>query len=176
MTVDEVLKRAYAMPLTNPAFPPGPYRFYNREFFVVTYRTDIDALRAVVPEPLEIVAPIVKYEFGTVLCATMTMGYKHRIAPVGPVEAALAQPNFLIKIIPHVDASPRICELVRYHMRDVVVKGAWTSPAALDLHPHALADVDRLPVREIVSGAHFIADLTLDLGEVVFDYLAKGKP
>ena len=51
MTVDEVLKRAYAMPLTNPAFPPGPYRFYNREFFVVTYRTDINALGAVVPEP-----------------------------------------------------------------------------------------------------------------------------
>ena len=61
MTVDEVLKRAYAMPLTNPAFPPGPYRFYNREFFVVTYRTDMEALREVVPEPLEIVEPIVKY-------------------------------------------------------------------------------------------------------------------
>jgi len=73
-------------------------------------------------------------------------------------------------------ASPRICELVRYHMRDVVVKGAWTSPAALELHPHALVDVARLPVREIVSGAQFIADLPLDLGEVVFDYLGKGKP
>ena len=48
------------------------------------------------------------------------------------------------------------------------------SPAALELHPHALADVARLPVREIVSGAHFIADLTLDLGEVVFDHLANG--
>ena len=66
-------------------------------------------------------------------------------------------------------ASPRICELVRYHMRDV-------DPAALELHPHALADVARLPVREIVSGAQFIADLTLDLGEVVFDYLGKRKP
>ena len=39
-----------------------------------------------------------------------------------------------------------------------------------------LSDVARLPVREIVSGAQFIADLTLDLGEVVFDYLGKGKP
>ncbi len=51
MTVDEVLKRACAMPLTNPAFPPGPYRFYNREFFVVTYRTDVDALREVESTP-----------------------------------------------------------------------------------------------------------------------------
>jgi acetoacetate decarboxylase len=39
--------------------------------------------------------------------------------------------------------------------------------------PHALADVSRLPVREVVSGLHFKADLTLGLGSVAFDYLAK---
>ena len=26
MKIDEVRKRAFAMPLTSPAFPPGPYR------------------------------------------------------------------------------------------------------------------------------------------------------
>ncbi|MGB8556238.1 MAG: acetoacetate decarboxylase, partial [Pseudolabrys sp.] len=41
----EVKARAFAMPLTSPAFPPGPYRFVNREFFIITYRTDPDALR-----------------------------------------------------------------------------------------------------------------------------------
>src|SRR5689334_6867947 len=51
------------MPLTSPAYPPGPYRFVNREFMVITYRTDMERLRAVVPEPLEIGEPIVKYEF-----------------------------------------------------------------------------------------------------------------
>ena len=63
MNVDELMKRAYAMPLTNPAYPPGPYRFVNREFFIVTYRTDPAALRAVVPEPLEVAEPLVRYEF-----------------------------------------------------------------------------------------------------------------
>jgi len=63
MKIDEVRKRAYAMPLTNPAYPPGPYRFVNREFFIVTYRTSPEALRAVVPEPLEVAEPLVKYEF-----------------------------------------------------------------------------------------------------------------
>jgi ABC-type uncharacterized transport system substrate-binding protein len=29
MTEEEILKRAFAMPLTNPAFPPGPYRFVS---------------------------------------------------------------------------------------------------------------------------------------------------
>ena len=46
-------------------------------------------------------------------------------------------------------------------------------PAALGLFPHALADVARLPVREVVSALHFKADLTLGLGTVAFDYLAK---
>jgi acetoacetate decarboxylase len=63
MTEQEVKERAYAMPLTSPAFPPGPYRFVNREFFIITYRTDPDALRAVVPAPLEFTQPLVKYEF-----------------------------------------------------------------------------------------------------------------
>ena len=37
----------------------------------------------------------------------------------------------------------------------------------------AVAHVNRLPVREIVSATHYVTDLTLGLGEVVFDYLAK---
>ena len=40
MKIDDVRRTAYSMPLTNPAFPMGPYRFFNREFFVITYRTD----------------------------------------------------------------------------------------------------------------------------------------
>ena len=63
MKLSDVRRKASAMPLVNPAYPPGPYRFYNREYLVIAYRTDLDALRAVVPEPLEVVDPIVKYEF-----------------------------------------------------------------------------------------------------------------
>src|SRR5580704_2556445 len=63
MKEDDVRKRAFAMPLTSPAYPPGPYRFRDREFLVIAYRTDPVRLRALVPEPLEIDEPIVKYEF-----------------------------------------------------------------------------------------------------------------
>jgi len=63
MKIDDVRRRAFAMPLTNPSYPPEPYRFVDREFFVITYRTDPEAPRAMVPEPLEIAEPIVKYEF-----------------------------------------------------------------------------------------------------------------
>ena len=63
MNEKEVRERAIAMLLTSPAYPPGPYRFVNREFFIIAYRTDPDALRAVIPAPLEFTDPIVKYEF-----------------------------------------------------------------------------------------------------------------
>jgi acetoacetate decarboxylase len=69
------------------------------------------------------------------------MGYKHHSLDVASVKTALSAPNFLLKIIPHVDGTPRICELVEYFMESIEVKGAWTGPAALSLTPHALAPV-----------------------------------
>jgi acetoacetate decarboxylase len=246
MTEDEVKTRAYAMPLTSPAFPPGPYRFVNREYLIVTYRTEPNALRAVLPAPLEITDPIVKYEFirmpdstgfgdytesgqvipvtfrgqhgsyvhamylddeapiaggrelwgfpkklaspkltietdtllgvlryGPVPVAVATMGYKHRALPQDGILASLITPNYLLKIIPHVDGTPRICELVRYFCEDVTVKGAWDGPAALELFHHALAPVAQLPVLEVIAGVHILCDLTLGLGTVVHDYLAE---
>jgi len=247
MKVDEV-RRAYSMPPTNPSFPRGPYRFFDREYLIVTYRTDPQALRAVVPEPLEITEPVVKYEFirmpdstgfgdytesgqvipvrlggeeglyvhsmyldnngpiaggrelwgfpkklaqpkithegdvitgtlhyGQALCALASFGYKHRAADKQAVLRTLREPNFLLKVIPHVDGTPRICELVRYRLEDIVLKEAWSTPAELQLFRHVIADVAHLPVLEIVSGLHLVADVTLGLGEVAFDYLTPAR-
>ena len=65
MREKDVLERAFAMPLTSPAYSPGPYRFVNREYLIITYCTDAAKLRAIVPEPLELNdrEPLVKYEF-----------------------------------------------------------------------------------------------------------------
>ena len=245
MEESDVRKNAFAMPLTSPAFPPGPYRFVNREFFIINYRTDPEALRAVIPAPLEMTDPIVKFEFirmpdstgfgdytesgqvipvsfrgqkggyvhsmylndhapiaagrelwgfpkklafpelrvekdtlggvlryGPVPVAVATMGYKHRTLDHGPILESLLAPSYLLKIIPHVDGTPRICELVRYYLEDVTVKGAWSGPAGLELFQHALAPVAALPVLEVLGAVHILSDLTLGLGEVVHDYLA----
>src|SRR3974377_1878971 len=195
----------------------------------MSYRTDADALREVVPEPLEVASDTVAYEFirmpdstgfgdytetgkvipvrvktkdgavqeggyvhamylddnapiaggreiwgfpkklarpkithegdvvvctlhyGSVLCVCATMGFQPRGVDKEPLLKALGRPNFLIKIIPHVDCTPRICELVRYYMEDVTVKGAWAGPAAIQLFDHTLCDVARLPGRQGVS-------------------------
>jgi acetoacetate decarboxylase len=239
-----VKSSAFAMPLTNPSYPRGPYRFVNREYLIISYRTDPDALRAVVPEPLEFTDAIVKYEFirmpdstgfgnytesgqvipvtfngvagsfvhsmyldddspiaggreiwgfpkklaspklraekdtligtldyGSIRVANGTMGYKHQTLDSARVKASMETPGFLLKIIPHVDCTPRICELVRYYLTDITVKGAWSGPAGLELFDHALAPVAELPVREVLSATHILADLTLGLGEVVHDYM-----
>ena len=63
MKESDVRQRAFAMPLTSPAYPIGPYRFVNREFLIITYRTDTEKLRELVPEPLEVDDPLVKFEF-----------------------------------------------------------------------------------------------------------------
>ena len=47
-------------------------------------------------------------------------------------------------------------------------------PARLHLIPHANAPVADLPVRRVVEGRHFIADLSLPYGRVLYDYLREG--
>lgn len=246
MNEAEVKQKAFAMPLTNPSYPRGPYRFINREYLIITYETDMDLLREIVPAPLEVADPVVKFEFirmpdstgfgdytesgqvipvrfkgkmgsythamylddhppiaggreiwgfpkkmanpklevvnetligtleyGPCRIATATMGYKYETLDVKKVAESMTYPNYLLKIIPHVDGSTRICELVEYHLAEITVKGAWQGPAQLELAHHALAPVASLPVRRIVSAMHLQSDLTLPYGRVVHDYLTK---
>ena len=41
------------MPIASSSCPKGPYRFIDREFMIITYKSDPDAIRDVLPEPLE---------------------------------------------------------------------------------------------------------------------------
>jgi acetoacetate decarboxylase len=54
--------RRLATPLTAPAWAPVRSRFTDREYLNIVYRTDPEALRAVVPEPLEFDEPLVRFE------------------------------------------------------------------------------------------------------------------
>ncbi|BCQ27507.1 hypothetical protein NK8_56960 (plasmid) [Caballeronia sp. NK8] len=63
MDIDSIRQSAFAMPFHNPAYPRPPFRFCNREYFIISYETDMDALRAIVPEPLRPENALVHYEF-----------------------------------------------------------------------------------------------------------------
>jgi hypothetical protein len=95
MEIEQVRGEAFAMPLTNPAFPPGPYRFINREFVIITYRTDRKALERVVPKPLEPIDDLVKYAFIRMPDST-GLRRLHRIGaghPGGVRESGYNNPN-----------------------------------------------------------------------------------
>jgi acetoacetate decarboxylase len=55
------------------------------------------------------------------------------------------------------------------------MKGAWSGPARLHLVPHVNAPVADLPVKKVLRGSHFVADLTLPYGRVLYDYLKESE-
>src|SRR5690348_11684741 len=52
MKREEILK-ASSMPVFSPSYPPGPYKFVRREYLIVSYETEPEAIAAALPEPLE---------------------------------------------------------------------------------------------------------------------------
>ncbi|WP_330274254.1 acetoacetate decarboxylase [Lentzea sp. NBC_00516] len=233
-------------PLSAPAFPAVQPRFFDREYLNIVYRTDPEALRAVVPAPLEIDEPLVRFEvmrmndvtgygpyteagqaipvvfdgergeylhamyldsfaatasgrevsaypkvmgspklyadsgalvgtldYGTLRVATATMGYKQFELDRRQAEAEITVPTFMLKTIPDYDGTPRVQELVRTEITDVVVKAAYTGPARLQLFQHVLAPLADLPVLEVVSASHVITDLTLAPAKPVHNYLEE---
>jgi acetoacetate decarboxylase len=245
MRIEDV-RRQLTTPLGAPAYPPARYRFTDREYLNITYRTDPDAMRAVVPEPLVVTEPLVRFEvlrmpdttglgsfnesgqvlhveyegepadylhamyvdslasiasgreisaypkklgaptlytdsdtlvgtldYGSLRVATATMGYKHRPLDEADARAEIGRPTFGLKVLPAADRrGHRILELVRSQITDMTIKGAWTSPARLQLFEHVNAPLADLPVLEVVTATHILTDLTLGPTSVAFDYLA----
>lgn len=52
-----------SMPLQSPTFPRGPYKFFNRQYLVIRYKTDEAAIRAQLPEPLELAGDTVSVQW-----------------------------------------------------------------------------------------------------------------
>lgn len=245
MLKNEVIKHI-TTPLTAPAFPKGPYKFHNREYFNIVYQTDIDSLRKIVPEPLELDEPLVRFEmmsmpdvsglgsytecgqvipvnlngkkgdylhmmyldnhpaiavgrelssypkklgfpklfvdsdtlvgtldYGHLKVLIATMGYKHTPLDKDIAKRQICRPNYMLKIIPDYDGTPRICELVCAEITDITIHEAWTGPARLQLFDHALAPFNDLPVKKIISSSHILTDLVLPTPKIVYNYIKK---
>jgi acetoacetate decarboxylase len=248
------IRNLSSMPLASPSYPRGPYRFIDREYMIVTYESDPEAIREALPEPLEPDGSnLVSYEFirmpdsagfgdytesgqviparfdgadvnftaqmylddeppiaggreiwgfpkkhanpklsiihdtltgvldyADVTVAVATMGYKYqnllydvkgrKQCSTESLLEKMSKTQVNLKIIPDIDGSQAICQLVGYNLTDIQVKGAWSGPARLQLHAHVNAPVADLPVRKVQGAVHFIADLTLPYGRVLHDY------
>jgi acetoacetate decarboxylase len=86
-------------------------------------------------------------EYGGQLVALGTMAYKHEsMAGNGEkTRAVLSKTQVNLELIPGVDGSPEICQLVAYNLTDLNIKGSWIGPGRLHLVPHVNAPVADLP-------------------------------
>ena len=242
------VKALASMPLQSPTYPRGPYRFFNREYLVISYRTDPALIREALPEPLEPAGDTVavqwldlpdgegfgaysaaaqiipctfkgepcnfvsqmyvdntpplaggreiwgypmKYgkaalevnadtltgslHYATQSIAIGTMVYKHDAFRADHTRERehLARTQVTLKLIPDIDGTPAIAQLVAIKFENVVVHGAWTGRARLELIPSVNCPLADLPVKEVVGGLHMLTDMTLPYGKVIHDYLAK---
>ena len=236
-----------SMPLQSPTYPHGPFKFFKREYLIISYRTDPALIRAGLPEPLEPVGDTVAVQwldlpdgeglgaysaaaqvipctfkgepcnfisqmyvdntpplaggreiwgypmkfgkailqvnadtltgtlnYATQPIATGTMVYKHDAfrTDYSQEHELLARTQITLKLIPDIDGRPAIAQLVAIKFEDVVVHGAWTGRARLELIPSVNCPLADMPVREVIGGLHMVTDMTLPYGKVVHDYLA----
>lgn len=108
---------------------------------------------------------------------TTTMPYKIRAAGMtdllGPFDFVR---NVNFKVIPSADTSSGIRELTVRSLSDVVLHEAWSGPGTVELRPHALVPVHRLPVREVVGAFYWHCDFTLGPADVLHTYDAPPRP
>jgi acetoacetate decarboxylase len=112
--------------------------------------------------------------YATQSVATGTMVYKHDAfrTDYATEREHLARTQITLKLIPDINGKPAIAQLVAINFKDVVVHGAWTGRARLELIPSVNCPLADLPVREVIGGLHMVTDMTLPYGRVVHDYLA----
>ncbi len=253
MTKEDILNHA-STPLWASPIPTTEHIFRNRDHMYILYKTDPDALRIAVPEPLELPEePLVRFEMmrmpdttgygdytecglaipvlfngqmgeylhmmyldnfeatasgreahgypkkpghpryflddntlvGTLdygrseplRVATATMTYKYYPLTKEQAMAQLTEPIYMLNMIPGYDDKPRVCELnvVRNKPENIRLIEAWAGNARLQMFDHVNCPMNDLPVREIVSCSHIIADMKLSAPEVIYDYLGEGN-
>jgi acetoacetate decarboxylase len=243
---------AWSTPLDAPLYPRYPIPFRDIEFLTLQYRTDLDAIRRVVPEPLEPTGDTVllhvarmgdvpgvgagihecnimvgvrlgsagdwisgsysPYFFldsdraiaqgrevqgqpkraaavdlqvrgdlvvGTVSAngidvLTGTLPYKQRPASLDELRSRVDMvTNINLKIVPNMDGTIAIRQLVARDLENVRVLECWSGPGTVELRPNAAAPLYRLPVREFLDGYHWRAEFELVGGRVLHDYLVQ---
>lgn len=119
-------------------------------------------------------------EYGEHAVAIGTMGYGNQYglhasrdyqrSSQDEIATQMSKTHVNLKIIPDVDGSPALAQLVAYQFANIAVRDAWSGPARLNFTRHPSVPVAELPVKSVLGGVHFVADLTLPLGRVLHDY------
>lgn len=113
-------------------YPAGPYRFINREFFIIAYETDPDLLQAILPPDMELLEPVVKFEFIRMPDSTGFGDYTES-GQVVPVRYKGEEGGFTISMF--LIATPQLLVVGKYG----VFQRNWPNPNYLLKKTHSLA-------------------------------------
>ena len=105
--------------------------------------------------------------------ANATMTYKYEKLPEEEAIRQLTAPTYMLKLYPNYDKTLRIAEMTECAIKreNVEILEAWTGDARLQLFDHVNCPLADLPVREIVSCSYIVANVTLAVPHVLYDYL-----
>lgn len=245
---------AWATPLDAPLYPRYPIPFRDIELLTLQYRTDPEAIRDLVPEPLQPTGDTVLFHVarmgdvpgigadihecnvmvgvrletpqgpvrgsyspwffidndraialgrevqgqpkraatvgfeirgdlvvGTVTAnridvLTGTLPYKQRPGSLEDLRSRVDMvTNINLKIVPNMDGTIALRQLVARELANVRVLECWTGPGTVELRPNAAVPIHRLPVLEFLEGYHWRAEFDLVGGRVIHDYLADRR-
>src|ERR687883_183149 len=168
-----------SMPVAGPSYPHGPYRFIDREYFIVVYESDEEAIREAVPEPLE-PAPggVVYYEFIRMPDSSGFGDYTES-GLVIPCTYEGQPCNFPPKIsqndAPPIAGGREIWGFPKKYAQPKLEIATDTLTGTLHYAGQLVAMGTMTYKHEphVHDGRHFIADLTLPYGRVLYDYLRE---
>jgi len=83
--------------------------------------------------------------YGSVLCVSPPMGYKHHELDPAPLLKSLAKPSFMVQDHSRMWIARQDLRAVRYVSGGGRFEGAWSGPAAIELFEHAMCDVPACP-------------------------------
>ena len=248
------VREAWSTPLDAPLYPRYPVPFRDVEFLSLQYRTDPDAIRRLVPPPLEpngdtVLVHVARmgdvpglganmHECNVMVGVTLatpngqvsgayspyfyldsdrgiaigrevqgqpkrfasvdlavrgdlvvgtvsangieiltgTLPYKIQPADFGAIRQRVDMvTNINTKIVPNMDGTFALKQLVARDLANVRVLECWTGPGTVELRPNAVAPIYRLPVLEPLEGYHWRAEFELVGGRILFDYLTADE-
>jgi acetoacetate decarboxylase len=82
--------------------------------------------------------------------------------------------NINLKVVPHIDGTLAIRQLVARDLANVRILECWSGPGTVEIRPNAAVPLHRLPVVEFLDGYHWRAEFDLVPGRILYDYLAEG--
>ncbi len=172
---------AVGTPIDSPATGLPPSYFRDGEVLTFQYATELSAIRALLPEPLEPVNDVVQVQVsrwgdvpgvGRDIHECNVMVAARYQGDGGPVEGSYS-PYFWVES-DRAMAGGREFHGQPKRIAEIIVE-CYEGPCTVEIRPTATAPLYRLPARLFLEGFYWRADFRMVGGRILHDYLTGGR-